>query len=293
MSVVPTPTSWTVKALILWTADHLRKQGIESPRLEAELLLAHAMKCKRIDLMIRFLEEPTPAERASYRELVKKRADHWPTAYLVGEREFYLLAYEVTPATLIPRPDTETLVGEALEQFKTRSIVNVLDLGTGSGCIAISIAHRQTSVKVVAVDLSPDALEVAKRNAERHGVAERIDFRQGDLYAALKPSEQFDLIVSNPPYITPTELADLAKEVRDHEPRLALDGGPDGLAFYRRIAMGATTYLSATGSLILEIGSTQADAVIEIFTSSGQFEVFPVKKDQAGRARVVVAHRRG
>jgi release factor glutamine methyltransferase len=285
------PTVWTVQALLAWTTDHLRGRGVESPRLEAQILLAHAMRCPRIELVARSHDEPTEAERAAFKDLIRRRVDGWPVAYLVGHREFYLLPFEVTPAVLIPRPETETLVLEALRLLKGAAAARVLDLGTGSGCVAISVAHQAKGAAVTAVDVSPDALDVARRNAERHGVADRVTFLQGDLFAPLAAGSTFDLIVSNPPYVTPAELAGLAPEVRDHEPRVALDGGPDGLAFYRRIAADAGRFLAPGGSVLVEVGWTQEAAVRGIFAERPELAVGPSVKDAGGRPRVVAARK--
>jgi release factor glutamine methyltransferase len=281
-----------VRALLTWTAEFLTKKGNESARLEAQILLAHVMNCPRIELVARSNDEPTEGERNRFKELIRRRVEGWPVAYLVGRREFYLLSFEVTPAVLIPRPDTETLVLEALNRLKGQTAPAILDLGTGSGCIAVSLAHQCASATVTAVDVSPDALEVARRNATQHGVAERVTFLGGDLFAPLPAGATFDLIVSNPPYITPGELAELAPEVRDHEPRVALDGGPDGLAFYRRIAADAGRFLKPGGQLLVEVGWTQEPVVRTIFEERPEFAVRPSVKDRAGRFRVVAATRR-
>jgi release factor glutamine methyltransferase len=211
-------------------------------------------------------------------------------AYLVGVRDFYLLPFEVSPAVLVPRPETETLVAEALAFLKPRTAPAVLDLGTGSGCIAVSIAHQKKDARVTAVDVSPDALDVAKRNAATHGVADRIAFLQGDLFAPV-PSGTFDLVVSNPPYIAQHEFAGLAPDVREHEPRAALDGGADGLAFYRRIAATVSPFLNPGGKLLLEIGSTQDEAVRALLAEQPGLEVGATLKDMAGLPRVVTAKR--
>lgn len=281
------PSSWTIKALVTWTTQYFRDKGIESPRLEAELLLAHALNCRRIDLLVNYDVEPHEAERATFRELVRRRAEHWPTAYLIGQREFFLLPFDVSPAVLIPRPETETLVLAALDELKNRPSARVLELGTGSGCIAVSIAKKCPDATIVAIDISPDALEIAKANARRHGVEPRIDFRQGDCFSPLG-EESFDLIVSNPPYVTTAEYETLAAEVREHEPRHALDGGPDGLAFYRRIAADGVRYLAPSGLVGVEVGVTQAEAVVELFRLAGLIPQ-AVLKDTAGIARVVLA----
>lgn len=292
----PPPTAadaWTVKALLAWTTDFLKKKNVDGPRLEAQILLAHVMGCPKIELLARSGDEPTDDERAKFKDLIRRRVEGWPVAYLVGKREFYLLPFEVTPAVLIPRPDTETLVLEALRLLKGRPAPAVLDLGTGSGCIAVSVAHQCKPARVTAVDVSPDALDVAKRNAAAHGVAGRVAFVAGDLFAPLPAGSTFDLVLSNPPYVTPAELAALAPEVRDHEPRLALDGGPDGLAFYRRIAADAGRHLNPGGTVLVEVGHTQAAAVQALFAARPEWEVGPVVKDLGGRARVVSAKKRG
>jgi release factor glutamine methyltransferase len=163
-------TVWTIKALLNWTTDYLKSKGVESPRLEAQILLAHVMNVPKIELVARSDEEPSDEEKAEFKALVKRRVDGWPTAYLVGRKDFYLLSFEVTPAVLIPRPDTETLVEHALRFLKGKHAPRVLDLGTGSGCIAVSLAHQAKAAAVTAVDLSPDAATVAKRNADKHAV---------------------------------------------------------------------------------------------------------------------------
>ena len=293
-SATQAPTVWTIRALLDWTGEFLTKKGMptKTAKLEARLLLAHVLKCKPIDLLVRYDEQPTEPERAEFRELIKRRVDGWPVAYLVGSREFYLLSFEVSPAVLVPRPETETLVAEALRLLKPLAGPAVLDIGTGSGAIAVSIAQQKTDARVTATDISPDALDVARRNADRHGVAGRIDFRQGDLFAPVPAGAVFDVVVSNPPYVTPAELAGLAPDVRDHEPRLALDGGPDGLAFYRRIAAGVESLLKPGGWLLVEIGATQEEAVRALIAERPGLEVVKTLKDAAGLPRVVVARKR-
>jgi release factor glutamine methyltransferase len=286
------PAVWTVKALLDWTADFLAKKNVPGPaaKIDARLLLAHVLKCKPIDVLVRYDEHPTDADRTAYRELIKRRVDGWPVAYLLGEKEFFLLPFEVTPAVLIPRPETETLVGEALALLKKQPDAAALDLCTGSGCVAVSLAKNAKTARVTATDVSPDALDVARRNAARNGVAERIDFRAGDLFAALPDGAPFDVVATNPPYVTQTELAGLQPEVRDHEPRLALDGGPDGLAFYRRIAAGVGDVLKPGGWLLAEIGATQQEAVSALFAE--RLEVVKTLRDTNGLPRVVVARKR-
>ncbi|HSQ55202.1 MAG TPA: peptide chain release factor N(5)-glutamine methyltransferase, partial [Gemmata sp.] len=267
------PNTWTIKALLTWTTDYLATKGIENPRTDAQLLLGYVLGYSKVDLLVNYEQVPTEAERNRFKELIQRRVAGWPVAYLVGTRDFYSLTFEVSPAVLIPRPDTETLVLEALTFLKSRKEPTVLDLGTGSGCIAVTIAHEKKDARVTATDVSPDALEVAKRNAARHGVADRITFLQGDLFAPLAAGAAFDLVVSNPPYIAHNEFADLQPDVRDHEPRAALDGGPDGLSFYRRIAAGAAQFLKADGRLLLEIGSTQQEDVRAILDRKSELQL--------------------
>ena len=285
------PPVWTVRTLLHWTTDFLSKKGIDAPALEARLLLAHVLDCKPIEVLVRSFDEPTDAERTKFRELIGRRVQGWPVAYLVGSKDFYLLRFEVTPAVLIPRPDTETLVQQALDLLKERPAARVLDIGTGSGCIAISLAHGCPGIEVLAVDVSPDALDVARRNAKSHGVADRVRFAQGDLFAPVAGESPFDLIVSNPPYICPSDIAALAPDVRDHEPRIALDGGPDGLAFYRRLAADAGAYLKPGGTLLLEIGYDQNDAVRALFAGRADWTLGETIRDLGNRHRVIAARR--
>lgn len=278
--------TWTVRRLLEWTEDFLRKKGFESPRLEAQILLAHALGCKKIDLYVRFSEEPPEDKRATFREIVKKRSEGTPVAHLVGYREFYSLSFKVSSDVLIPRPETETLVMEALRLLQPLASPRVLDIGTGSGCIAVTIAKQHKSANVTAIDISPQALVIARENAEQHAVAERVTFLEGDLFAPLA-RQSFDLIASNPPYIAPAEFLTLDPGVRDFEPRSALDGGPDGLDFYRRLAADAERFLSPGGTILVEIGSTQEDAVRELFAA--RMEVGGTIRDLGGRPRVIAS----
>lgn len=286
------PKEWTVRALLAWTTEFLKSKGFDEAKRETELLLAHALGCDRTYLFVRYEELPTDAERARFKELINRRVGGWPVAYLVGSRGFYMLTFDVDPAVLVPRPDTEALVLEALKRIKPLTAPAVLDIGTGSGCIAVSLAHQKKDARVTATDISPDALTVARKNAAKHGVADRVAFAQGDLFAAVPAGSAFDLIASNPPYIAQGEFAALAPDVRDHEPRVALDGGPDGLAFYRRIAAAAGPFLKPGGSLLLEIGYTQEAAVRGLLAERAEFEVGPTLKDMGGHPRVVTAKKR-
>ena len=284
------PEVWSIRRLLEWTEGYLRQKGIENPRLEAQLLLAHTLGCSRTELYMRADEPIAEEPRKKFKELIRRRTEGCPVAYLVGQREFHLLSFEVSPAVLIPRPETETLLEECLRLIKGAEAPRVLDVGTGSGCIAISVAHKNKAARVTAIDVSPEALTVAKRNAEKHGLAERVRFLEGDLFAPVPAGERFDVIVSNPPYVGQDEFPALAKDVRDHEPRLALDGGPDGLAVYRRLIAEAPAYLEPGGWLLVEIGATQEAAVRGLFEQNG-LAVERTLKDLAGHPRVMVGRK--
>lgn len=287
----PAAQVWTIGALLNWTEKFFSQKGVESPRLDAQVLLAHVMGCKRIDLYARSTDEAPEKERVRFRELVRRRVEGCPVAYLVGTKEFYLLPFEVTPAVLIPRPATEALVLAALERVKPLAAPRVLDVGTGSGCIAISIARQNVGVTVVATDIITDALAVARRNAERHGVAPRVAFVESDLFAGLKPESTFDLILSNPPYIRTRDLASLASDVRDHEPRQALDGGPEGFSVIDRLLAEAPAHLSSGGWLLVEIGSDQGEDMLARLRATPGLTESQVLPDRDGHARVAVARR--
>jgi release factor glutamine methyltransferase len=280
---------WTIRRLLDWTENYLRGKGSDSPRLETQILLAHALCCRRIDLYTRTEEEPGEQQRAAFRGLIQRRAEGAPVAYLVGQREFYSLAFEVTPAVLIPRPETELLVMECLNLIKGKPSPRVLDVGTGSGNIAISIAHQHSTAQVTATDVSAEALAVAARNAERHGLSRRIRFLHGDLFEPIPADERFDVIVSNPPYVSDAELKALAPQVRDHEPRLALAAGPEGLDFYRRLIPEAVHFLEASGSILVEIGAKQEFAVRAIFESVPGYSVQKCFRDHAKLPRLIHA----
>lgn len=287
----PTPDApWTVRRVLDWTIGYLREQGSESPRLDAEVLLAHARGCKRIQLYTDYDSVLPDDVRARMRELVKRRAASEPVAYLVGHREFFSLEFEVDRDVLIPRPDTETLVVEALALLKGQERPRVLDLGTGSGCIAVAIAANHRGAIVTAVDASEAALAVAARNAKRHSVVGRIEFRHGDLFAPVARDEPFDLIVSNPPYVPAAEIKRLAPDVRDHEPHAALDGGADGLDVIRRIAAGTAPHLVPRGWLLVECSPEQTAEVSDLLTAAGLAEVI-VRQDLSGRGRAVCGRR--
>ena len=285
-----TEQPWTVARLLEWTAGHFASKGTDSPRLEAEILLAQAMGCKRIELYVRHEEIPGEEVRDRFRGLVRRRATGEPVAYLVGHKEFFSLDFLVSPAVLIPRPDTETLVDQALRDLKARALPapRALDLGTGSGCLAIVLAKLVPALFVTAVDLSRDALEIARQNAQRNKVDTRVQFLCGDLFHPLKEEDKFDIVVSNPPYIPSGDIAGLEPTVRDFEPKSALDGGADGLDFYKRIFGGAPQHLQPQGRVMVEVGIDQAEAVASLAREKGFVQV-AIVADMAKVPRVVVA----
>lgn len=283
-----TEQPWTIRRLLEWTTTFLQNKGAADARLEAQLLLAEALACSRTALYTRFEEEPPEAQRARFRELVSERGKGRPVAHLLGRKEFFSLDFAVGPDVLIPRRETELLVVEALALARPMAAPRVLDVGTGSGCIAIALAQQHKSAQLTALDLSEAALAVARQNAERHKVADRVRFLHGDLFAPLAADELFELIVSNPPYIRTGDLAGLAVEVREHDPRLALDGGADGLAVIARLAAGAAAHLAPGGQLLVEIGQGQEDDARAALAAAG-WEVGKAVPDHAGLPRVLKA----
>jgi release factor glutamine methyltransferase len=278
--------SWTVLKILRWTADYFRGKGIESARLDAELLLSATLAMDRVTLYVNF-ERPLNADELSrYREKVQRRASREPIQYILAETEFWSLPFNVNPAVLIPRADTEVLVEEVLK--KMDGCCSVLDIGTGSGAIAIALAHEMPEIYVTAIDCSEAALEVARGNARRNGVEDRVACLAGDLKSL--PAGPFDVIVSNPPYIPSRDWEQLMPEVRDHEPRLALDGGDDGLEAYRRIAVQAVQVLSPDGWLLVEVGIGQATVVSALFRAAGLTDVTQ-RDDYAGIPRVVTGRK--
>ena len=252
--------SWTTLSVLDWTTQRFTEARIEGARLEAQLLLAHVLGCSRMQLYTGFDKPLAEPELASYRALIKRRLGGEPVAYLLGEQEFWSLPFYVDAQVLVPRPDTETVieVARALRPDPAAPC-RVLDLCTGSGAIAVSLAKELPGAHVIATEVSPEAAAIARRNAERNGVADRVEIRVGDLFEPVA-GERFDLIAANPPYIATAVIATLAPEVR-REPLLALDGGPDGLRFYDRICAAARLHLLPGGAIVLEHGYDQADPV--------------------------------
>jgi release factor glutamine methyltransferase len=279
---------WTTLKLLEWTQGYFAQKGVDAPRLTAEVLLAHALRCDRVRLYLDFDKPLGEAELAAYRELVRRRADREPTAYLVGEREFYGRRFRVDPRVLVPRPETELVLEAALASLPPGG--QALDLCTGSGVLGISLALERPDAQVTATDLSGEALEVALDNAARLG-ASNARFVAGDLYDPVAPDQRFDVIVSNPPYVPRGEMDTLPPEVH-REPRLALDGGEDGLAISRRIAAGAPVRLRPAGTLVLEMHESHLDALPAICLGCG-FARAEARRDLAGLPRFVVAHMAG
>lgn len=278
---------WTTLGVLDWTTQRFTEAGIASARLEAQILLAHVLGCSRVQLYTGFDKPLGEAELASFRGLIKRRLSGEPVSYLVGETEFWGLPFHVEPSVLVPRPDTETVIEVARVARPDRAAAcRFLDLGTGSGVIAVSLAREYPAARVVATEISPAAAALARRNAARNAVADRVEVRDGDLFGPVR-GERFDLIASNPPYIASPVIPTLSSEVR-REPVVALDGGPDGLAFYDRICAQAREHLVPGGVLIVEHGYDQADAVRARFAAAG-FTGITLVHDLAKNPRVTWA----
>lgn len=282
--------SWTVVELLRWIEGHFKEHAIASPRLDAECLLAHALGVGRLDLYLRHDQPVMEPERATLRELVRRRiAERVPVALLTGRKEFWSLDLEVTADVLVPRPDTETLVEAALGFLPDREgEYRILDVGTGSGAVALALAHERKKARVLATDRSEAALEVARRNAERLGLSDRVGFAAGDL---LDPAagQQFDLIVSNPPYLRDDEAAGLAPELA-HEPRGALFAGPAGTELLQPLVAGVRDLLATSAGFAVELAPDQAEPIAELCRAAGLGDV-RIASDLAGRPRVVAARR--
>ncbi|AGA27432.1 protein-(glutamine-N5) methyltransferase, release factor-specific [Singulisphaera acidiphila DSM 18658] len=296
---VPAPTpppdsneSWTVGRLLTWTSDFLKRKGAESPRLDAEVLLANVLTWERVKLYTDFEKVVGDQPRAEFRDLVRRRAEGMPVAYLVGRKEFYSLSMAVSPAVLIPRPDSEFVVVEFLNLTKTLDAPRAVDVGTGSGCLALACVHQHKTARFVAIDLSPEALAIAEANAKKLGLADRIEFRQGDRLGPVANEGPFDVILSNPPYIPTDVIPTLEPGVRLYEPHTALDGGADGLRVVAPLIAEAVSLLKPGGHLILEIGSDQEKAVRDLIAAQPDLILAPTIRDHANHPRVVRATRR-
>jgi release factor glutamine methyltransferase len=285
----------TLRLAMIAGGRFLSAAGIESARLDAELLLRHVLRMTQAEFYVRMDDVIGPDVERRLWQLLQRRAQREPVAYITGHKDFWSLDFTVTPDVLIPRPETELLVEAAVERTRSmlKSPLKILDIGTGSGAIAVCLAKELREAQISAVDISSAALEVARENADRHGVADRIQFAQGDLFAPVaEERENFDLILANPPYIRSGDLAELAAEIREWEPITALDGGADGLDIYRRIINECRSYLAGEGHLLFEIGDVMAKAVGQIIANAGGFETAALLRDYAGKDRVIATRKR-
>jgi release factor glutamine methyltransferase len=290
--------TWTIRRLLEWTSGFFKRKNVDPARLSAELLLAHVLGVPRIKLYTDYERILGDAQLAQFRALVQRAAEHEPIAYLTGRAHFFNLEFEVNSDVLIPRPDSETIVENVLQLARHQPGLEsprVLDLCTGSGCIAAAIAHHLKTSTVVATEVSSSAVALAKRNIERLGMADRVSVELGDLYEPLSrivDARPFDLIVANPPYIPTTQIDALDPSVRDYEPKVALDGGLDGLSVHRRILAGAGEHLVAGGQLFVEIQFDQGPAALQLACSCETLESPRILKDHAGHDRVLAGKRK-
>jgi release factor glutamine methyltransferase len=289
---------WIVRDLLHVTAEYLEKKGIDSPRLTAEILLAHKLNVDRITLYLNFDQPLTENELSGYRVLIKRRLQREPLPYIVGVQEFWSLEFAVTPEVLVPRPETELLVEQAIERLKAvpaegNKTPAILELGTGCGAIAISLAKSVQQARIWATDISAEALRLARVNAEKHGVSDRITFIQGSLWEPLlHQGLTFDHILSNPPYIAPEEFEHLSPEVRDYEPRLALDGHKDGMTFIQTIIREAPVFMNPGGWIMLEMAPGQTEKALGLIGEIKDYGEKTRIKDYSHRYRVVMAQRK-
>jgi release factor glutamine methyltransferase len=282
----------TISGALHWGSRLLRERGIESPRVNAELLLKKALKIDLVEVYLYADRDLTPPQFACYKSLIDKRIRGEPTQYILGSREFWSLDLKVTPEVFIPRPETELLVGETLKIFRDKRNLTLrfMEVGTGSGAIAIALAKEMERCFILAEDISWRAILLAKENAGIHGVSGNIRFLVGDLFSPLKEAQsRFDLILSNPPYVPSSKIGTLPREIAEFEPRIALDGGPDGLEFFRRIVMESGSFLKDGGWLMMELGEGQGEAVAEMVWNTGVFESPCIIRDHSGVDRVIRA----
>jgi release factor glutamine methyltransferase len=286
---------WTIRRLLEWTAGFFARKEVDSPRLSAELLLAHVLQLPRIKLYTNYERVVGEQELAKYRELVRRAAEQEPIAYLTGRAHFFNLEFEVTPEVLIPRPDTETLVENVIQLIRHEPGLEsprVLDLCTGSGCIAAAVAHHVKGAVVVATEINPAAAALARRNMQRLGLTEKVTVEEGDLFEPIErmvDRQPFHLILANPPYVPTAQIPTLDRNVRDFEPTAALDGGLDGLAIHRRILQKAPQRLAAGGHIFLEIAFDQGELALQLTGEHPQFAEAKILKDHAGNDRVLTA----
>ena len=286
---------WTIGSLLQWTTDFLRRHGSEAPRLDAEVLLAEAHACRRIDLYTAYEGIAPESTRVAYRELVRQRAKGAPVAYLVGRREFYSHVFRVTPDVLIPRPETEFVLVALLDLVKQResdsAAVRIVDVGTGSGVLAICAALHIPNSQIIAIDISPAALEVARANAAELGVAERIEFREGNLLSIFPANQAIDFVISNPPYVRSSEWEFLAPDIRNYEPRVALIAGDKGTEIIVRLVAESSERLRHDGWLIMEVSPFIVDDVVSIISDDPALAPPRTVKDLRQQPRVVMTRR--
>ena len=289
--------TWTILRLINWTSQYFSENGIENPRLDAEVLLAHSLRTNRLRLYLNYDKPILKGELREYKKLIKRRTRREPLQYITGYQEFWSLNLKVTKGVLIPRPETEILVEEALKTFPQNEsfdkTINILELGTGSGAVAIALAKELQRGSIVATDISDIAIKTARENAKVHGLEEQITFLKGSLFEPVRERiGTFNLVISNPPYIPIEDFRDIQPEVRDFEPRISLNGGKEGLKFYRQILSQIGRYLAKDGWVILELGKGQAEKVTRLIELTGEFNPTSIVKDFSGIERVVKAQKR-
>jgi len=281
---------WTIKDILLWTTDYFIEKGVESPRLNSEILLSHILNFDRVSLYTNYSRPLSKDELYRYRELIKRRANREPAAYILNRKEFWSIPLKVNRNTLIPRPETEIVV-ESVNEFIKKSgynrIVNILEVGTGSGNIPIAIASENKNVNIFSVDISFESLKIAYQNVVENNFDDKIFLINGDIVSSIKFKKFFDIILSNPPYIKTSDIQNLQREVKDFEPLSALDGGSDGLFFYRKILQNSKELLAEGGTVIFEFGDAQQSLDIEKIMVDIGFKNFIIKNDYSGLPRVI------
>ncbi len=282
--------TWTILNILQSTEDFFKKHAIKSPRVDAEVLLSHVLSKRRIDLYLEFERTLTQDELNRYRSLVQRRKEHEPIQYILGKQEFWSLDFKVGPGVLIPRPETECLIEKALGYLKNIEHPSILDIGSGSGIIPIVLAKEVLNLKAVAVDVSDDALAFSRTNAQTHGVTDRITFLKGDLFSNISTVEKFDLILSNPPYVSKDSSNNqIERQVKDYEPSIALFASQEGMEFHKKILCLSKSFLKQDGKVLLEIDPNQASHLKEYLIKEKLFSNIEIYCDLEGRERVLIA----